>query len=97
MKTDDEGEVEALHSARSLRPHGCLLWSSSPPCSARLDFSIPHLPLQSTMPAMKRNSDAMDVTPTGSPSKKMRLTQHQKQALLDNLQLESGLRHTCPG
>lgn len=44
-----------------------------------------------TMPATKRKSDAMDVTPTGSPTKKMRLTQHQKQALMDNLQLESGL------
>ncbi|OGE47441.1 hypothetical protein PENARI_c044G04618 [Penicillium arizonense] len=40
------------------------------------------------MPAVKRNSDAMDVTPTGSPTKRMRLTQHQKQALMDNLQLE---------
>ncbi|CAP79668.1 Pc12g00410 [Penicillium rubens Wisconsin 54-1255] len=30
----------------------------------------------------------MDVTPTGSPTKKMRLTQRQKQALMDNLQLE---------
>ncbi|CAI7636846.1 unnamed protein product [Penicillium glandicola] len=40
------------------------------------------------MPATKRKSDAMDVTPTGSPTKKMRLTQHQKQALMDNLQLE---------
>ncbi|KAJ5801801.1 uncharacterized protein N7518_003869 [Penicillium psychrosexuale] len=40
------------------------------------------------MPATKRKSDAMDVTPTGSPSKKMRLTQLQKQALMDNLQLE---------
>ena len=43
-----------------------------------------------TMPA-KRKSDQMDTTPTGSPSKKMRLTQQQKQALMDNLQLESGL------
>jgi hypothetical protein len=42
------------------------------------------------MPATKRKSDAMDVTPTGSPTKKMRLTQNQKQALIDNLQLESG-------
>ncbi|KAJ5463815.1 hypothetical protein N7475_008759 [Penicillium sp. IBT 31633x] len=40
------------------------------------------------MPAIKRNSDAMDVTPTGSPTKRMRLTQNQKQALIDNLQLE---------
>ncbi|OQE13565.1 hypothetical protein PENFLA_c046G00626 [Penicillium flavigenum] len=40
------------------------------------------------MPATKRKSDAMDVTPTGSPTKKMRLTQRQKQALMDNLQLE---------
>ncbi|CAG7915773.1 unnamed protein product [Penicillium olsonii] len=40
-----------------------------------------------TMPA-KRKSDQMDTTPTGSPSKKMRLTQQQKQALMDNLQLE---------
>ncbi|KAJ5953075.1 Borealin-like N-terminal [Penicillium vulpinum] len=40
------------------------------------------------MSATKRKSDVMDVTPTGSPTKKMRLTQHQKQALMDNLQLE---------
>ncbi|KAJ5344711.1 hypothetical protein N7452_002715 [Penicillium brevicompactum] len=36
----------------------------------------------------KRKSDQMDATPTGSPTKKMRLTQQQKQALMDNLQLE---------
>ncbi|KAJ5125073.1 uncharacterized protein N7515_008898 [Penicillium bovifimosum] len=40
------------------------------------------------MSTTKRKSDAMDVTPTGSPTKKMRLTQNQKQALIDNLQLE---------
>ncbi|KAJ5153599.1 uncharacterized protein N7500_009038 [Penicillium coprophilum] len=40
------------------------------------------------MPAIKRKSDAVDATPTGSPTKRMRLTQHQKQALMDNLQLE---------
>ncbi|KAJ5555865.1 Borealin-like N-terminal [Penicillium sp. DV-2018c] len=40
------------------------------------------------MPATKRKSDALDVTPTGSPTKKMLLTQNQKQALIDNLQLE---------
>jgi hypothetical protein len=49
----------------------------------------------SAMPtAMKRKSPeitgADDVaTPTGSPTKKMRMTQSQKQALMDNLQLES--------
>lgn len=43
---------------------------------------------QYKMPA-KRKSDEMDTTPTGSPTKKMRLTQKQKQALMDNLQLES--------
>lgn len=37
----------------------------------------------------KRKSDEMDATPSGSPTKKMRLTQKQKQALMDNLQLES--------
>ena len=44
----------------------------------------------------KRKSDEMEdqpagaVTPTGSPApKKMRITQQQKQALMDNLQLES--------
>jgi hypothetical protein len=37
----------------------------------------------------KRKSEEMDTTPTGSPTKKMRLTQKQKQALMDNLQLES--------
>jgi hypothetical protein len=33
--------------------------------------------------------DAPDATPTGRPVKKLRLTQNQKQALIDNLQLES--------
>lgn len=33
--------------------------------------------------------DAPDATPTGRPVKRMRLTQSQKQALIDNLQLES--------
>lgn len=33
--------------------------------------------------------DARDATPTGRPAKRMRLTQSQKQALIDNLQLES--------
>lgn len=47
--------------------------------------------------AMKRKSPeitgADDVaTPTGSPMKKMRMTQSQKQALMDNLQLESALK-----
>lgn len=45
----------------------------------------------------KRKSDQMEepaspaaaTTPTGSPRKKMRITQSQKQALMDNLQLES--------
>lgn len=35
--------------------------------------------------------DAPDATPTGRPAKRMRLTQSQKQALIDNLQLESPL------
>lgn len=45
--------------------------------------------------ARKRKSDEMEepvgaVTPTGSPArKKMKITQSQKQALMDNLQLES--------
>jgi len=45
----------------------------------------------------KRKSDEMEdapqaVTPTGSPArKKMRITESQKQALIDNLQLESML------
>lgn len=42
--------------------------------------------------ARKRKSDQMDdepATPKGSPVKKMRITQAQKQALIDNLQLES--------
>lgn len=41
--------------------------------------------------AHKRKSDEMDngpSTPTGSPRKKMKITQAQKQALIDNLQLE---------
>lgn len=45
------------------------------------------------MATLKRKSpefaDAPDVTPTGPPVKRMRLTQTQKQALIDNLQLES--------
>lgn len=48
--------------------------------------------------SLKRKSDVDDAyqnpdgvrTPTGSPSrKKMRITRKQKQALIDNLQLES--------
>jgi len=43
--------------------------------------------------ARKRKSDEMEggpSTPTGSPApKKMKITQPQKQALIDNLQLES--------
>ncbi|KAJ5091096.1 hypothetical protein NUU61_005966 [Penicillium alfredii] len=45
------------------------------------------------MATLKRKSpepvDAPDVTPTGHPAKKMRLTHNQKQTLMDNLQLES--------
>lgn len=45
------------------------------------------------MATLKRKSpgfdDAPDATPTGRPAKKLRLTQNQKQALIDNLQLES--------
>ena len=55
-------------------------------------------------PSLKRKSDALDAyeddgmkTPTGSPSrKKMRITRNQKQALVDNLQLESMLMPVCP-
>lgn len=47
----------------------------------------------STMATLKRKApefvDAPDATPTGRPVKKLRLTQSQKQALIDNLQLES--------
>lgn len=51
-------------------------------------------PTQSlTMATLKRKApefvDAPDATPTGRPVKKLRLTQSQKQALIDNLQLES--------
>lgn len=51
-----------------------------------------------TMPpanTRKRKSTEMEdepaptATPTGSPRKKMRISQSQKQALMDNLQLES--------
>lgn len=80
-----------LLSARSR----CLLWSSLLRNLTLALCTSTHLKSISlelyTMPAVKRKSDAMDVTPTGSPTKKMRLTQHQKQALMDNLQLESGL------
>lgn len=45
------------------------------------------------MATLKRKApefiDAPDATPTGRPVKKLRLTQSQKQALIDNLQLES--------
>jgi len=45
------------------------------------------------MATLKRKSsefaDAPDLTPTGPPTKRMRMTQRQKQALIDNLQLES--------
>ncbi|KAJ5453978.1 uncharacterized protein N7458_004934 [Penicillium daleae] len=44
------------------------------------------------MATLKRKApefiDAPDATPTGRPVKKLRLTQSQKQALIDNLQLE---------
>ncbi|KAJ5183914.1 hypothetical protein N7492_001530 [Penicillium capsulatum] len=44
------------------------------------------------MATLKRKSpgfdDAVDATPTGRPAKKLHLTQNQKQALIDNLQLE---------
>ncbi|KAJ5273669.1 hypothetical protein N7478_008794 [Penicillium angulare] len=44
------------------------------------------------MTSLKRKSPefltAPDATPTGRPDKKLRLTQNQKQALMDNLQLE---------
>lgn len=41
--------------------------------------------------AAKRKSPSDDeiTTPTGSPSKRLRITRQQKQALVDNLQLES--------
>lgn len=46
-----------------------------------------------TMATLKRKApqflDAPDATPTGRPVKKLRLTQSQRQALMDNLQLES--------
>lgn len=45
----------------------------------------------STNNARKRKSDEMEngpSTPTGGPAKKMKITQGQKQALIDNLQLE---------
>lgn len=54
-----------------------------------------------TMPPVtgKRKSaedDAYGVTtPTGSPPKKLRITRSQKQALIDNLQLESMFRLSC--
>jgi hypothetical protein len=45
------------------------------------------------MATLKRKSpefvNAPDATPNGPPAKRMRLTQSQKQALIDNLQLES--------
>jgi hypothetical protein len=94
MKTDDEGEVEALYSATALRPrHAVCCGLLAPPRLWPLYFDTTHsISLKlATMSGTKRKSDAMDVTPTGSPTKRMRLTQHQKQALMDNLQLESGL------
>lgn len=80
-----------LYSATELRPHGCLLWFKGS-LLRTLTLTLTHPTIVSlelfTMPA-KRKSDQMDTTPTGSPTKKMRMTQKQKQALMDNLQLES--------
>jgi len=59
---------------------------------------IPGYPIEMASSTLKRKSSEMDdaypndgmQTPTSSPSrKKMRLTRKQKQALIDNLQLES--------
>lgn len=93
MKTDDEGEVEAVHSATSLRSDVCCGSMDAPLLrTSILLLTLTHptniFRVQLTMPA-KRKSDEMDATPSGSPTKKMRLTQKQKQALMDNLQLES--------
>lgn len=68
--------------------------------STLLDEPLMSSPIQSstqitpsTMATLKRKApefvDAPDATPTGRPVKKLRLTQSQKQALIDNLQLES--------
>lgn len=50
------------------------------------------------MTTLKRKShefdEALNATPTERPAKKLRLTQNQKQALVDNLQLESKFRLT---
>jgi hypothetical protein len=93
MKTDDGGEVEALYSAIALRPDVCCGFEGSLLRTLTfLNFDTSHRyplkPENFTMPA-KRKSEEMDTTPTGSPTKRMRLTQKQKQALMDNLQLES--------
>lgn len=53
-----------------------------------------------TTMARKRKSDEMDngpSTPTESPRKKMKITQAQKQALIDNLQLEGWYHLPCVG
>ena len=87
-----------MDSARQLRPEYCLLWLRAStlrecPSPTLVQFFDPNQSF--TMATMKRKApeflDAPDSTPTGRPVKKLRLTQSQKQALIDNLQLESTL------
>lgn len=87
-------EVE-LDSAGFFRPHLVC-------CDSALHTCISTHPIfksnrsqhnPAIMETLKRKSpdflSAADATPTGRPVKKMCLTRNQKQALIDNLQLES--------
>lgn len=85
-----------MDSAGQLRPACCFVMA--PRLHTTWISIIYFIPIfdqnqSSTMATMKRKApeflDAPDATPTGRPVKKLRLTQSQKQALIDNLQLES--------
>lgn len=65
---------------------------------AAIILTLQHLPIKNiaamtSKQGRKRKSEEMDgtpaaITPPNSPLKKMKITQTQKQALIDNLQLE---------
>ena len=86
-------EVE-LDSAGFFRPHLVCCDSALHTCiSTHIFNSIRSHYNPAIMETLKRKSpdflSAADATPTGRPVKKMCLTRNQKQALIDNLQLES--------
>lgn len=84
-KLTSKARTNHLHAAITRPPY-----PSNPPSH------IQHFREMSTQDTRKRKSDRMDhgpSTPTGSPAKKIKITQTQKQALIDNLQLESKISH----